>query len=86
MPASYIQEKFASNHPKCAVLEQKVIYAHPQHDWALGNLDRMIICPNRGRGIFEIKTASDICVTNGMTGISLTIITSNYNGTSLSPG
>lgn len=46
-----IADKFAINHPEYAVLEQRVIYVHPQHDWALGNLDRMIICPNRGRGI-----------------------------------
>ncbi|AIG26816.1 YqaJ viral recombinase family protein [Brevibacillus laterosporus] len=54
-----IAEKFANNHPEYAVLEQKVIYAHPQHNWALGNLDHMIISPNRGPGILEIKTASE---------------------------
>lgn len=54
-----IAEKFASNHSDFAILEQKVIYSHPQHHWALGNLDRMIICPKRGRGILEIKTASE---------------------------
>ncbi|MBG9564133.1 YqaJ viral recombinase family protein [Brevibacillus agri] len=54
-----IAEKFASNHSDFAILEQKVIYSHPLHDWALGNLDRLIICPKRGRGILEIKTASE---------------------------
>jgi putative phage-type endonuclease len=54
-----IADKFAGNHPEWAILEKKVIYSHPDHDWALGNLDRMIICPNRGRGILEIKTASE---------------------------
>jgi putative phage-type endonuclease len=54
-----IADKFASNHPEWAITEKKVIYSHTQHEWALGNLDRMIICPNRGRGILEIKTASE---------------------------
>ncbi len=54
-----IADKFASEHPEWAITEKKVIYCHPEHRWALGNLDRMIICPNRGRGILEIKTASE---------------------------
>ncbi|WP_127484294.1 YqaJ viral recombinase family nuclease [Paenibacillus ehimensis] len=54
-----IAEKFASEHPEWAITEKKVIYCHPEHRWALGNLDRMIICPKRGRGILEIKTASE---------------------------
>lgn len=53
-----IAEKFASQHPEWAITEKKVIYCHPKHKWATGNLDRMIICPFRGRGILEIKTAS----------------------------
>ncbi|MCI3922667.1 YqaJ viral recombinase family protein [Paenibacillus sp. TRM 82003] len=54
-----IANKFASEHPDWAITEKKVIYCHPEHRWATGNLDRMIICPNRGRGILEIKTASE---------------------------
>ncbi len=54
-----IADKFASEHHEWAITEKKVIYCHPEHRWALGNLDRMIICPNRGRGILEIKTASE---------------------------
>jgi putative phage-type endonuclease len=54
-----IAEKFAYEHPEWAITEKKVIYCHPDHSWALGNLDRMIICPDRGRGILEIKTASE---------------------------
>jgi putative phage-type endonuclease len=54
-----IADKFASEHPEWAVMEKKVIYCHPEHRWALSNLDRMIICPHRGRGILEIKTASE---------------------------
>ncbi len=54
-----IADKFASEHPDWAITEKKVIYCHPEHRWALGNLDRMIICPRRGRGILEIKTASE---------------------------
>lgn len=54
-----IADKFASEHPEWAITEKKVIYCHPEHRWALGNLDRMIICPKRGRGILEIKTASE---------------------------
>ncbi|AOZ92282.1 YqaJ viral recombinase family protein [Paenibacillus crassostreae] len=54
-----IADKFASEHPEWAITEKKVIYCHPEHRWALGNIDRMIICPKRGRGILEIKTASE---------------------------
>lgn len=54
-----IAEKFAQCHPGWAITEKKVIYNHPVHKWALGNLDRMIVCPSRGRGILEIKTASE---------------------------
>ncbi|MEF2244239.1 YqaJ viral recombinase family nuclease [Paenibacillus sp. IITD108] len=54
-----IAGKFASEHPEWAITEKKVIYCHPEYRWAYGNLDRMIICPNRGRGILEIKTASE---------------------------
>ncbi|MGN9168423.1 hypothetical protein DX902_00030 [Paenibacillus jamilae] len=54
-----IAEKFAQEHPEWTILEKKVIYSHPDHPWALANLDRLIICPKRGRGILEIKTASE---------------------------
>ncbi|MCM3700330.1 YqaJ viral recombinase family protein [Paenibacillus macerans] len=54
-----IADKFASEHPEWAITEKPVIYCHPEQRWALGNLDRMLICPRRGRGILEIKTASE---------------------------
>jgi putative phage-type endonuclease len=54
-----IADKFARNHPEWAITEQKAIYINPEFPWALGNLDRMVICPVRGRGILEIKTASE---------------------------
>jgi putative phage-type endonuclease len=54
-----IADKFASEHPEWAITEKQVIYCHPEQRWALGNLDRMLICPRRGRGILEIKTASE---------------------------
>ena len=54
-----IADKFANEHPEWAITEKKVIYCHPEQHWATGNLDRMIICPKRGRGILEIKTASE---------------------------
>lgn len=54
-----IASKFADEHSEWAITENKVIYCHPDHRWATGNLDRMIICPDRGRGILEIKTASE---------------------------
>lgn len=54
-----IAKKFANNHPEWAITEKKVIYCHPKHDWALGNLDGMIIDPDQGRGILEIKTANE---------------------------
>lgn len=53
-----IADKFSSEHPEWTITEKKVIYFHPEHRWALGNLDRLIICPKRGRGILEIKTVS----------------------------
>lgn len=54
-----IADKFAEEHPEWAITEKQVIYCHPNNNWATGNLDRMIICPFRGRGILEIKTASE---------------------------
>lgn len=54
-----ISDKFAQEHPEWAIIEKKVIFCHPENEWALANLDRMIICPKRGRGILEIKTASE---------------------------
>jgi putative phage-type endonuclease len=56
-----IAKKFADNHPEWAITEKKVIYSHPEYDWALGNLDGMIICPEKGKGkgILEIKTANE---------------------------
>ncbi len=54
-----IAEKFAQEHPDWAILEKKVMYCHPEHEWALANMDRLIICPKRGRGILEIKTANE---------------------------
>lgn len=54
-----VADKFADEHPEWAITEKKVIYCHPDLQWATGNLDRMIICPFRGRGILEIKTASE---------------------------
>lgn len=54
-----IAEKFADQHPEWAVTKKDLIYSHPDYEWALGNIDRMLICPNRGRGILEIKTANE---------------------------
>ena len=54
-----IADKFAQEHPEWAIIEKKVIYCHHEQEWALANLDRLIICPKRGRGILEIKTASE---------------------------
>jgi putative phage-type endonuclease len=54
-----IADKFARNHPEWAITEKKAIYMNTVFPWALGNLDRMVICPVRGRGILEIKTASE---------------------------
>jgi predicted phage-related endonuclease len=54
-----IAEKFSRCHPEWAITEQKAIYVHSLYSCALGNLDRMVICPESGRGILEIKTASE---------------------------
>ncbi|MEX1029118.1 MAG: YqaJ viral recombinase family protein [Paenibacillaceae bacterium] len=54
-----IADKFASEHPEWAVTKKDMIYSHPRYEWALGNIDRMLICPKRGRGILEIKTANE---------------------------
>lgn len=31
------------------------ILQHPEHPWALANIDRQIICPERGKGVLECK-------------------------------
>lgn len=54
-----IADKFASQHPDWAVTKKELIYSHPKYGWALGNIDGMIICPSRGRGILEVKTANE---------------------------
>ena len=44
-----IAEKFSQENPDWAIIEKKVIYCHPEHESALANLDRIIICPKRCR-------------------------------------
>ncbi|WP_170230195.1 YqaJ viral recombinase family nuclease [Aneurinibacillus danicus] len=35
------------------------ILQHPEKEWVMGNIDRLILEPERGNGILEIKTASE---------------------------
>ncbi|PED34781.1 hypothetical protein COJ37_30290 [Bacillus cereus] len=41
------------------VRRRNAILQHPEYEWALANVDRIIINKERGNGILEIKTASE---------------------------
>ncbi|MEI5869203.1 YqaJ viral recombinase family protein [Bacillus albus] len=41
------------------VRRRNAILQHPEYEWALANVDRIIIDKERGNGILEIKTASE---------------------------
>lgn len=40
------------------VQQEKAIFQHPKYPFMLANLDGFVICPDRGKGIFEAKTAN----------------------------
>lgn len=51
-------EQFNSlgNMPK--VMRQNKLFAHSEYDFMRANIDRLIVCPIRGKGILEVKTAN----------------------------
>lgn len=53
-----IADKVAELHPTWKVRRRNAILQHPQYSWALANVDRIVIDPERGPGICEIKTGS----------------------------
>jgi predicted phage-related endonuclease len=43
---------------KAKIQRRNAILMHDVHDFILMNLDRILLCPRRGKGIVEVKTAS----------------------------
>ncbi|MFX4303043.1 YqaJ viral recombinase family protein [Alicyclobacillus tolerans] len=41
------------------VQRRNAILQHPDHPWAIANVDRIILSKERGNGVLEIKTASE---------------------------
>lgn len=50
---------FAEEHPELKVLRNNFLLQHDTIDCMLANIDRELVCAFRGRGILEVKTASD---------------------------
>ncbi|PGY33521.1 hypothetical protein COE09_31225 [Bacillus thuringiensis] len=44
---------------KMKIRRRNAILRHPEYEWALANVDRIIVNLERGNGILEIKTASE---------------------------
>jgi predicted phage-related endonuclease len=51
------QERDEQNLPPLKVINRQAIFAHDEHDFIRTNLDGLIIGHEKGRGIFEAKTA-----------------------------
>jgi putative phage-type endonuclease len=41
------------------IQRSNAILQHPENKWAIGSIDRLILDPERGNGILEVKTASE---------------------------
>jgi len=44
--------------PQWQIESYQSLIVHPQHPWAIGNIDRLVTDPARGQGIMEIKTGN----------------------------
>lgn len=54
-----VTQLFAEEHPELKVQKNNFLLQHDEYEFMLANIDREIICPFRGRGVFEAKTTSD---------------------------
>lgn len=59
------EAELSENHPEfneqpqgVRVQRRNAIFAHDEHDFMRANVDRLIFCPVRGRGLLECKTAN----------------------------
>lgn len=52
-----VADEFARRE-KLKIRRVNAILQHPEHDFMLANLDRLVICQERGEGVLEIKTAN----------------------------
>ncbi|HZG70636.1 MAG TPA: YqaJ viral recombinase family protein [Chondromyces sp.] len=41
------------------IQRSNAILQHPENEWAIGNIDRLILDSERGNGVLEVKTASE---------------------------
>ncbi len=53
-----VADEFADRNPEIRVMDTDEVYQHPQHEWMLASPDRFLDCPDKFRGILEIKTTS----------------------------
>lgn len=54
-----IAKEFQARNSNFKVNRVNVMLKHPQYEWALGNIDRLITDENGNKGILEIKTVSE---------------------------
>jgi putative phage-type endonuclease len=54
-----IASEYAKRHPEAKIQRKNAILQHPEYPFMLANIDRYILDPKRGRGVLEIKTASE---------------------------
>lgn len=54
-----VAEEFKKEHPEFLVQRRNAILQHPEHNWALANIDRLIKNEDGKWGILEIKTTSE---------------------------
>lgn len=52
------KEREEQGRPPIKVQQRHAIFAHDEHDFMRANIDGLIICPEMGKGILEIKTAN----------------------------
>ena len=53
-----VAEEF-SERTEMMIYKEPAMYRHKKCPWMLANIDRWILCPDRGLGILEVKTAGE---------------------------
>ncbi len=54
-----VADEFARRNPGYKVKRINAILQHPEHEWAIGDIDRLVTNENGEQGILEIKTCSE---------------------------
>lgn len=54
-----IRQKFKENHPELRVEQSNFMWCHPEYEFMTANVDGFLFDKEKGRGVLEIKTASE---------------------------